>query len=129
MKKFLFLPLLLITFLSFSQEASEIIGKPVKIGNLIVAENDFSESMDCKESIKACAELGKGWRLPTNSELKILYANRKKIGNFSENNYWSSTKVPNAFFFVDFSNGKVGKISVNEEFNESPSVRAVKFKN
>ena len=45
MKNFLFL-LLFISSISFAQDAKEIIGKPVKIGNLLVAENDFPEAMN-----------------------------------------------------------------------------------
>ena len=41
MKKILLLPLLLVSCFCFSQDAKEIIGKPIKIGNLLVAENDF----------------------------------------------------------------------------------------
>ena len=60
MKKLLLLPLLMITCLSFSQDAKEIIGKPVKIGNLLVAENDFPIGMMWDDANKACRSLGKG---------------------------------------------------------------------
>ena len=46
MKKLLFLPLLLITCLCFAQDAKEIIGEPIKIGNLLVAEYDFPNEMN-----------------------------------------------------------------------------------
>ena len=46
MKKLLILPLLMIASFCFAQDAKEIIGKPVKIGNILVAENDFPEYMN-----------------------------------------------------------------------------------
>ena len=46
------IPLLLITWLSFAQDAKEIIGKHIKIGNLFVAENDFPETMNWEDAKK-----------------------------------------------------------------------------
>ena len=69
-----------------------IIGKPIKIGNIEIAQYDFPEQMNWKDANKACAELGDGWRLPTKDELNTLYQNKNEIGNFSEDKqYWSST--------------------------------------
>ena len=73
MKKLLFLTLLLIASFSFAQNAKQIIGKPVKIGNIYVAENAFPDEMNWADAKKACASLGKGWRLPTKKELDVLY--------------------------------------------------------
>jgi hypothetical protein len=73
-----------------------VIGKPIKIGNLEIAEFDFPDVMTLDEAKAACAKLGKGWRLPTKIELNILYLNRAKIGGFADDlaypYYWSSTK-------------------------------------
>jgi hypothetical protein len=73
-----------------------VIGKPIKIGNLEIAEFDFPDVMTLDEAKAACAKLGKGWRLPTKIELNILYLNRVKIGGFADDlaypYYWSSTK-------------------------------------
>jgi hypothetical protein len=99
MKKLLLLPLLMITCLSFSQDAKEIIGKPVKIGNLLVAENDFPIGMMWDDANKACRSLGKGWRLPTKNEFNILYKNREKIGGFRDDIYWSSTEYDNSYLW------------------------------
>ena len=41
MKKILLFPLLLVTCFCLAQDAKEIIGKPITIGNLVVAQNDF----------------------------------------------------------------------------------------
>ena len=92
MKNLLFIPLLLISCLCFAQDAKEIIGKPIKIGNLLVAENDFPDGMNWRGAQKACAKLGKGWRIPTKDELNVMYKNKDRIGGFAGNRYWSSTE-------------------------------------
>ena len=65
----------------------------VKIGNLAVLTEDLGE-MDWDEAMKACADLGDGWRLPTKDELNFLflYENKDKIGGFANGYYWSSTE-------------------------------------
>jgi hypothetical protein len=101
MKKFFFLPMLLITCFCFAQDAEEIIGKPIKIGNLLVAEYDIPEDLNLEDAKKACRALGKGWRLPTYAEMNILFKNRDKIGGFEENMYWTSS-VLNSDLGVSF---------------------------
>jgi hypothetical protein len=96
MKKLMLLPLLLVACFCFAQDAKEIIGKPVKIGNLLVAEYDFPEVMNWDDAKKSCRALGNGWRLPTKTELNILYKNREKIGGFRDDIYWSSTEYDNS---------------------------------
>ena len=105
MKNLLFLPLVLITCFCLAQDAKEIIGKPVKIGNLLVAENDFPDAMKWDDAKKACRALGKGWRLPSMSELDVLYRKRERIGNFADTYifddyilYWSLTGRPYSKF-------------------------------
>jgi hypothetical protein len=102
MKNLLFLPLVLVSCLCFAQDAKEIIGKPIKIGNLLVAQNDFPNVMNWNDAKLACQNLGKGWRLPSKTELNILYKNRKKIGGFMYLYYWSSTKIDNYDAWVQF---------------------------
>ena len=63
----------------------------IKIGNLEVMTEDLGK-MTWEDAKKACADLGDGWRLPTKSELNILYENKDKIGGFATNYYWSSTE-------------------------------------
>ena len=73
----------------------QIIGKPIKIGKLLVAQSDFPRKMNWEDAKKACRTLGKGWRLPTKSELSILYENSGKIGGqftLSDGYYWSSSE-------------------------------------
>ena len=74
---------------------NDIIGKPIKIGNLEVAQNDFPKEMKWEDAKKACEKLGSGWRLPTKEELNTLYLNKDKIGGFATFYYWSSTETVN----------------------------------
>lgn len=123
MKKLLLLPLVFISCLCFAQDAKEIIGKPIKIGNLLVAENDFSNIMNWDDAKAACSKLGKGWRLPTKSELYILYKNKETIGGFAGFSYWSSTEGNDVMAWKEeFSNGFYGGRYKSLRF----SVRAVK---
>ncbi len=68
-----------------------IIGKPVKIGNLEIAQYDFPNILNWVDANKACEELGNGWRLPSAQELDYLYQNTVVIGSFMKDYYWSST--------------------------------------
>lgn len=106
MKKVLFFPMLLIFCFCFAQDAKVIIGNPIKIGNLLVAQNDFPIGMMWDDANKTCAALGDGWRLPTKDELDTMYINKDKIGGFSNNFYWSSKESDNYLAcYQYFSNG------------------------
>ena len=72
-------------------QSSKIIGTPIRIENLEVAQYDFPNEMYWNEVEKACADLGSGWRLPTKDELNLIYLKRYKIGGFGNGYYWSST--------------------------------------
>lgn len=79
---------------SIIRSNENIIGEAIKIGKLLVTEFDFPELMYWSEAKKACISLGKGWRLPTKTELNTLFLNRNKIGGFegfAALPYWSST--------------------------------------
>ena len=84
----------------------------IKIGNLEVMTKDLGE-MTWEDAMKACADLGDGWRLPTKVELNVLYENKDKIGGFADldtnltnDYYWSSTEVGNDVAWVqDFDDG------------------------
>jgi hypothetical protein len=81
-------PMALSSLISYS---ASIIGKPIRIGRLEVAENAFSEEMYWKDAKKVCADLGNGWRLPTKNELFIMY--KSQIPNIPYYGYWSSSEV------------------------------------
>jgi hypothetical protein len=85
-----------------------IIGAPIKIDNLEVAQHDFPNLMKWNDAIKACTALGKGWRLPNKDELIILYQNIDKIGGFMKEEYWSSTEYDDDIggaWYHGFGNG------------------------
>jgi hypothetical protein len=77
-------------------EVKRVIGKSKKIGNLEIAQFDFSKVMNYKDASSACEQLGNGWRLPTQNELNLIYKNKNIIGGFIKvewiESYWSSTK-------------------------------------
>ncbi len=94
MKILLFIPFLFVCSMVIGQtyNSTKIIGKPIKIGKLEIAQKDFPDKMIQDSAKKACENLGKGWRLPTESELKIMYKNKDKIGGFANYFYWGSSK-------------------------------------
>ena len=93
MKKLLIIPLLFACYMSIGQTESSafIIGKPIRIGNLLVAQKDFPNQMNWDDAVKSCSTLGKYWRLPTKDELNKLYLNKDIIGSFTVGVYWSNT--------------------------------------
>lgn len=127
MKKLIFLPLFFLTFFCSAQTAQEIIGKPIKFKNLLVAEYDFPSPMNWQDAKKACASLGKGWRLPTQKELQSIYANWTKFKEIKNEYYWSSTiflsKNLGETMAVDFTDGFVQNFLIEDELY----VRAVKI--
>ena len=126
MKKLILIPLLLVTCFCFAQDAKQIIGKPVKIDNILVAQNDFSDEMKWEEAKTACTKLGKGWRLPTIEELNILYTKRKFIGRLKNDNYWSSSSSVNYYDIVWVLNFCFGDQETKYADISTNYVRAVK---
>jgi hypothetical protein len=130
MKKLFFLPFLMITCFCLAQNAQEIIGKPIKIGNLLVAQNDFPVGMNWMDAQNACTKLGKGWRLPSKDELNVMYKNKEKIGNFANDWYWSFTWIGKNEFGNDeavmkhFNDGLMSSNEVDYEYSRN-AVRAV----
>ena len=120
--------LVLIILFSFSKTIaqSSVIGNPIKIGNIEVAQHDFTYRMKWNDANQTCLNLGEGWRLPTKDELKILYINKNQIGNLQDPYlaYWSSTEVDNNIAWYGVM--KDGFTRSTEKFYES-GVRAVRF--
>ena len=109
-------------------ELDSIIGNPIKVGNLLVAQNDFPNNMEWSDAQKACVSLGPGWRLPTIDELKILHQNKKIIGITDVGvmcckSYWSSTPFDEKRMeFLQLGNGRWW----SENKARSYAVRAVR---
>ena len=126
MKTLLIIPMLFMCSMVIGQtyNSDSIIGKPIRIGNLEVAQHDFPKEMTWYDAKKACTDLGNGWRLPTKDELNLLYINKDKIGGFPNFGCWSSTEFSNDFawgqYFIGFGN-QVGSNKVS-----NASVRAVR---
>lgn len=112
-----------------ANKPENIIGKPIKIGKLLVAQNEFPNKSDWKNAIVMCSKLGPGWRLPTKDELYVLYQNKNILRNFSKYGYWSSTEGSmngnnGVAYFQDFTLGSTKPILENKL--STWGVRAVK---
>jgi hypothetical protein len=73
---------------------TDIIGTPIKLNNLEIAQHDFKNPMKYDEATYACNQLGDGWRLPTSDELKSIALSIDSIGSpgfCAGASYWSST--------------------------------------
>ncbi len=86
---------ILLDFKKDTPMALSTLGKPIRIGSIEVAQNYFPKIMDWDDAVKACTDLGNGWRLPTKYELNLMYLNKDKIGDFANSWYWSSTEYSN----------------------------------
>ena len=84
--------IILLVSCSSPMNSTEIIGTPIKIENLEVAQNDFPDAMEWESAVKACEKLGSGWRLPTKDELDLMYSRRWYIGGFGNTSYFSSSE-------------------------------------
>jgi hypothetical protein len=123
-----------------------ITGKKVKI-----ALSDFPGIMEWEEANNACKSLGKGWRLPTFTELKEMHKFQKEIGGFCNldgnstdillrperfNDYWSSDnseEYPGCFYKLTFNedldstfNNGINTVKDGSHHLDRRKVRAVK---
>ena len=80
-----------------TSEQIKIIGKPIRIGNIEVAQYDFPKTMSWYDADESCKGLGDGWRLPTKDELNLLYKNKDKMGVVAFIGHWSSTEYDNVY--------------------------------
>lgn len=126
MKILLFIPFLFMCSLVSGQtyNSDSIIGKPKKIGNLEIAQNDFPRKLYWYDIEKALTDLGNGWRLPTKDELNIMFLNKEKISGFANSRYWSSTDGgDNSAWGQGFESGNQ---KLANKFNNNYLVRAVR---
>lgn len=108
-----------------SYSSEQIVGTPIRFGNIEVAQNIFPTKMLWDDAVKACANLGNGWRLPHKYELNLLYLNKDNLSGFGCNAYWSCT--------VDDGDGAWSQYFVNGtqtfeyfSWNDEYFVRAVR---
>jgi hypothetical protein len=100
-----------------------IIGKPIIIERLEIAQYDFPKTMNWSDAKKACSDLGEGWRLPTMSELKFLFLFKDDSLSNMRKAYWSSSDLNYDFAVIpDFNFENDKKPNKKTEY----SVRAVR---
>ena len=104
-------------------DISKIIGTPIVVGNLEIAENNFPIKMNWQDAQDACKNLEGNWRLPTIEEAK-KFNNINIIKNISNWFYWSgddfSEKIAHHYFGT-----KINGNSLSPKLNEF-HVRAVR---
>jgi len=86
--------------------------------------NDFQEQFNWSAAKLECETLGKGWRLPTISELLEIFAAKDQFdfANWGYWAYWSSTAIDNKAYSLAGPDG-----NTSEESKETVMyVRAVK---
>jgi hypothetical protein len=80
---------------------------------------DEINSLSWSDAVTAASAYGRGWHLPTKTELKMLYEQRNVVGGFAKDDYWSATELDsNSAWIQGFVNGdqdrynKYSKLSV-----------------
>ncbi len=108
---------------------------------ILVYHKDFPKTMNWEEAKKACENLGEGWRLPNNEELKAAYMqlHLKGLGGFylndeSVSDYWSieeDKSESNEAYFFCIANGLIQNTadSNGRDKEEEYNVRAVRLVN
>lgn len=92
-----------------------IVKEIIQIGKLEIVFNgntleirqiESNNFMDWNQAKKKCADFGKSWRLPTISELKVIYKEMHKKAIFHPNIYWTGTETSSLRVWVmNFENG------------------------
>ena len=124
MKKIILTIFISILTNSILHAQSSIIGNTTKIGNIEIAQYDFTQEMNLYQAEKACKSLGIGWRLPTLSESKIIFQNKSRISNLKDDIYWCARDEYGDPWRFSAVNG-IKMLSIGNE-NGKYFVRAVK---
>ena len=102
----------------------------IQIGNLEVMTEDLEVGtnvlgkMTWVDAMKACANLGEGWRLPTKDELNLLYENKDKIGGFGSV-YWSSTEFDKGGAWKQYFSDGLQDVSAKDGNDYVRAVRSI----
>jgi len=119
MKKTLFTYFVtIVLFLSFGKinAQTNIVGNPIKVGNIEVAQHNYS-SQNWEDAKIFCYNLGNNWRLPTEEELTVLFINKDKIEDISTLiSYWTSTDYGDSLHAISgYFNGNNPSFSITEK--------------
>jgi hypothetical protein len=108
MKNLLIIPSLFACYIGIGQakDSASIIGKPLIIGNLVVTQHDFPNTMNWDDAKRACTQLETGWRLPTVTELDLMFMSMLVINRSKNSYYWSSIENSNLAWAKTFYNGE-----------------------
>jgi len=88
---------------SFSLEKELFISHPLTGDRIQVANEDIDGELNWFQAVRACSNMGQGWRLPSIEELKVIYSDiylKGKGGNFKEKIYWSSTEIDSELAWI-----------------------------
>ena len=108
---------------------------PISGETIQLAKIDFPEKMIYPDAVKACKQLGKGWRLPSKYEWEIIFKEliENTESNFEKQAYWingssfGDSKRAYAYSCVNPTRLARGNSRVIEEsIIEECKVRAVK---
>ena len=100
---------------SNTSSEDNIIGEPIRIGRIEVAQYDFPKAMKWDDAREVCKKLGEGWRIPTKSEINLLYKNKNKIGGFVNDYYWSSKEYRNDNYYNKSSKALIKRFYDGDE--------------
>ena len=105
MKTLFFIPFLFMCSMVIGQ-FNQMIDNPYRLENLDieVAEYDFPGDMTWDQAIKACYDLGNGWRLPSKDELNLMYIYRVYLPGLGSTTdyYLSGTEKGNGLVWGQF---------------------------
>jgi len=88
---------------------AEIIGNPINLGKIEVAEHDFPDIMNWFDARSACNNLGEEWRLPNLNEMEYVYQYKQRVGGFINGIYWTGSEAQGDYAFgINFEYGSVG---------------------
>lgn len=81
------------SYKSSGGQYSNVIGNPIDLGTILVAEFDFPESLTYYDAKQKANAVGDGWRLPTKEEHQgAICLNKSRIPNLLAVAYWSGTE-------------------------------------
>lgn len=108
---------------------------PISGETIQLAKIDFPEKMNYPDAVKACKQLGKGWRLPSKYEWEIIFKEliENTESNFEKQAYWingSFYSYPDRAYTYSFENPTLHTREnpkvIQESIIEECKVRAVK---